>query len=64
MLSLKMDNIQLKKKEFTEHYAEKLYRDNVICNMVKFYNQKGFSNFRKKLDKMMYFRLMLKDFLT
>ncbi len=31
--------------------------------MVTFYNQKGFVNFRKKLDKTLHFRAIIKDFL-
>jgi hypothetical protein len=36
----------------------------MIENLVTFYSQKGFSNFRKKLDKTLQFRAILKDFLT
>lgn len=36
----------------------------MIENFVTFYSQKGFSNFRKKLDKTLQFRAILKDFLT
>lgn len=36
----------------------------MIENLVTFYSQKGFANFRKKLDKTLQFRGIIKDFLT
>ena len=33
-------------------------------SLITYYNQKGFANFRKKLDKTLQFRAILKDFLT
>lgn len=36
----------------------------MVENLVTFYSQKGFSNFRKKLDKTLQIRGIIKDFLT
>jgi hypothetical protein len=49
MLSSKMDNICLKRKDIPENYAKKIYHQNMLPNLILFYNQKGFERFRQKL---------------
>ena len=59
-----MSNIEIKRKELPENFCRKILDNKVLKTMVTFYSQQGFANFRKKLDKNLQFRVILKDFLA
>ena len=59
-----MDNIKIRRKELPEKFCKKVLDNDLIENLVTFYSQKGFTNFRKKLDKTLQFRGIIKDFLA